>query len=237
MNNNDFNLWTPPSSEGSDNAFKDSNDYLKWSLANISSMPRENVEAVVKNLVKIGFVYHAGRCLEISSQYKIGVFFTGQELINYRYPNFGEFHQNIKTLIQAGSLYNKCNRKTTAYITFQRALNFVEEALRQIESYEEGNTKEVLCLAIAFELAGHCAILTSNSDGIDYYNAAKEYWEKSIALDQEEFENWKTNKITQIVIECLKESLDIIPVDFTDKEKLLSDDFEKRINISKELFF
>ncbi|MBC7475313.1 MAG: hypothetical protein H7263_13565, partial [Candidatus Sericytochromatia bacterium] len=182
MENQDFSVWLPPEGNAK-NISSDTDAYLQWAFSNIASLPREGVITIVNNLVQIGFLYHAARCLEISAQHNLGVFFTGQELLNYRYPNFGYFHRDINTLLEAGCLYIKGNREKTAIIAFNRALSFVEEALRQIESYEEDSTKDVLCLGLAFELAGHCCFPISNKDGIEYYQAAEKYWQKSSEID------------------------------------------------------
>ena len=164
MDNQDFDVWLPP--HNNDKNISDPDSYLQWAFSNIASLPRDGVITVVNNLINLGFLYHAARCLEISAQHNIGVFFTGNELLSYRYPNFGNFHRDIKALLEAGCLYIKGNREKTAALAFNRALSFVEEALRQIESYEEESTKDVLCLGLAFELAGHCCFPIGNSDGI-----------------------------------------------------------------------
>ncbi|MEK7431976.1 MAG: hypothetical protein AABZ74_02495 [Cyanobacteriota bacterium] len=235
MSEDNFSIWLPE--ENSPNNFKDSDSYLQWAFTNIASMPRENVDAIVKNLLQIGFVYHAGRCLEISSQYKIGVFFTGNELISYRYPNFGDFHKDINALIYSGLLYNNVQRKDTASITFKRALNFIEEALRQINSYESESTKDLLCLALAFELAGHCSSCAGNTYGLEYYKASRDYWEKAENLDHEETENWKKYKVMKTVLSCLENVSEIKAIDNNDKKDLLSLEYSERIEKAKELFF
>lgn len=231
MDNQSFDVWLPPKDDGND---KDTNSYLQWAFTNVASMPRENVDSIVKNLVDIGFLYHAARCLEISAQNSLGVFFTGKELINYRYPHFGSFHSDIKTLLEAGCLYIKGNRERTAFIAFNRALSFVEEALRQIESYEEESTKDLLCLGIAFELAGHCCFPIGNKDGFDYYKAAEKYWELGYQNDPEEGEKWKEHRVTKTVINCLKEVASVKVSEKTTMIPLMSSDYQIRINKAKE---
>ena len=231
MENQDFDVWLPPKDSGNNN---DTNSYLHWAFSNIASMSRDNVDIVVKNLINIGFTYHAARCLEISAQHSLGVFFTGNELISYRYPNFGNFHNNIKTLLESGCLYIQGNRERTALVAFNRALSFVEEALRQIESYEEDNPKDLLCLGIAFELAGHCCLPLGNKDGVDYYKAAEKYWDMGYQSDPEESEKWKENKATKIVINCLKEVAKVKISEQTSMIPLMSSDYQVRISKAKE---
>ncbi len=231
MDNQDFDVWLPPKDNKND---KDTNSYLQWAFTNVASMPRENVDSIVKNLVDIGFIYHAARCLEISAQHSLGVFFTGKELISYRYPSFGNFHNDIKTLLEAGCLYIKGNRERTAFIAFNRALSFVEEALRQIESYEEESTKDLLCLGIAFELAGHCCFPMGHKDGFDYYKAAEKYWALGYKIDPEESEKWKEHKVTKTVINCLKEVASVKVSEKTTMIPLMSSDYQIRINKAKE---
>ncbi|MFN8671552.1 MAG: hypothetical protein U0457_05620 [Candidatus Sericytochromatia bacterium] len=234
MEKENFNFWQP---EKENNSLKDSDSYLQWAFSDIASMPRESVEQIVKNLLNIGYSYHAARCLEISSQYKIGVFFTGNELISYRLPNFGDFHRDIRALVYAGLIYLSSNRISTAKLSFQRALNFVEEALRQINSYESESTKDLLCLAIGFELAGHCSSCTSNKNGLDYYEASEEYWKKAEYIDPEEIQSWKNLKIMKTILDCLNDVSQIKDIESDEKKYLLSLDYSQRINKSKELFY
>ncbi|GIW23190.1 MAG: hypothetical protein KatS3mg068_2197 [Candidatus Sericytochromatia bacterium] len=234
MEDGNFNVWLPDSNI---NINKDLNteDYLKSVLTNVVTTSEENLISIVNNLINIGFTYYAARCLEIYAQNKIGVFCNGDEIINYRYSNFGEFHENIAKLIKAGCLYIKSKRENTARISFNRALTFVEEALRQIESYEEDNFKETLCLALAFELAGHCCLPTGNLNALDYYQAAEEYFNKSIENSPEEFENWKNHKISKVILKTLKEILKIKLSEDTSIIPLLSWDYQIRLKKSKEL--
>lgn len=234
MDNEDLNVWLP--SESNKN-FNDSDSYLQWVFSNLASMPRENVTTIVDNLIKTGFTYHAARCLEISAQHSLGVFFTGNELLRYRYPSFGSFHKDITTLLEAGCLYIKGKREKTAQLAFNRALAFVEEALRQIDSYEEDNTKELLCLALAFELAGNCCFPTGNKDGLEYYNAAERYWQKGFEIDAEAVEEWKEHIVTKTVLSSLKE---VAKTKFSEKTTLiplLSNDYNIRIKRAKELAY
>lgn len=231
MENQDFDVWLPPKNAGDNH---DTNSYLHKVFSSIASMPRNEVYSVVQNLINIGFIYHAARCLEITAQHSLGVFFTGKELISYRYPDFGNFHNDIKTLLEAGCLYIQGNRERTAFIAFNRALSFVEEALRQIESYEEENPKDLLCLGIAFELAGHCCFPLGNKDGFDYYKAAEKYWYLGYENDPEESEKWKDNKATKIVMDCLKEVAKIKVAEKTSMIPLMSSDYQVRISKAKE---
>lgn len=235
MDNQDFDVWLPP--KNNDVNKNDTNSYLHWAFTNIASMPRENVDSVVKNLVDIGYTYHAARCLEISAQHSLGVFFTGTELTNYRYPNFGVFHNNIKTFLDAGCLYIKANREKTASIAFSRALSFVEEALRQLEGYDQESTKDLLCMGLAFELAGHCCFPLGNKDGFDYYQAAEKYWDMGYQNDPEEGEKWKEHKVTKTVISCLKEVAEIKVSEKTTLIPLMSLDYQIRIGKAKEFIY
>ncbi len=234
MDNEDLNVWLPPQNNKNNN-ISDTNSYLQWAFSNVASMPRENVETIVNNLIDVGFLYHAARCLEISAQHSIGVFFTGNELLSYRYPNFGNFHRDIKSLLEAGCLYIRSNREKTASVAFNRALSFVEEALRQIESFEKDSSRDILCLGLAFELAGHCCFPIGNSDGIEYYKAAENYWQQSYAIDPHQVEEWKYHPVTKTVVNCLKEVAKVKISEETTLIPLMSLDFQTRINKAKEL--
>lgn len=232
MDKGNFEVWLP------NNNFENNlniEEYLKSVLNNIVLNSEEELIKIVNNLINIGFNYYAARCLEIYAQNKIGVFCNADEILNYKYSNFGEFHENINKLIRAGCLYIKSKRENTARISFNRALTFIEEALRQIDSYQEDNFRETICLALAFEFAGHCCLPTGNLNALDYYQAAEEYFEKTIENSPEEFENWKNHKISKIILSSLREIVKIKLIEETSIIPLLSWDYEIRLKKSREL--
>jgi len=231
MDKGNSEVWLPSDNVNNLNI----EDYLKNALNNIVLNSEEELKKIVNTLINIGFNYYAARCLEIYAQNKIGIFWNSNEIINYNYPNFGEFHNSINKLIKAGCLYIESKRENTARISFNRALTFIEEALRQIESYEDDNFKETLCLGLAFELAGHCCLSTGNLNALDYYKAAEEYFEKSIENSKEEFESWKDHKVSKIILSSLREILKIKSIKDSSIASILSWDYKIRLKMSMEL--
>lgn len=232
MVNDDFELWMPPPRPASDT---DENSVLQWALQQITVMQRDEARAVIDHLIQLEQYYQAARCLELAAQHGLGIFFTGEELTDRRDPAFGGFHQEIRNLLEAGALYHRSRRPSTARTTFQRALIFVEEALRGVASFEVEDPGDACCIGLAFELAGHCASAVGASTGIDYYRAAEEYWNHSAHIDLSEVATWQEHPVTHTVISTLEPILEVKPVEPALRISLFTSDFQTRLDTAKGL--
>lgn len=240
MGEKEFELWLPNSGIPLDNNIKkedlNSDTYLNWALQNVSFFEREETLKVVNHLVNLNNLYQAARCLEISAHHRLGVFFTGEELIDYRYPTFGEFHKDIKWLLEAGVLLIQDKRQKTAFNVLKRALIFVEEALRSIKEFTMDNSNELSCLGLAFELAGHCANMINDSNALEYYKASKSYWKKGEMISPLTILEWEEHPVTSVVISCLKSVSKIKKtIDPVLKEDIVNNNFEVRISAAEQL--
>lgn len=193
------------------------------------------VKRLVTNLVDLGQPYQAARCLEIVAQHKLGLDFTGQELLDYQVPGFGSFHAVIYDLLRAGALYHRSGRARTSRAAIRRALLFVEEAIRNINGLDRVDNGEMACLGIAFELAGHCCVALEDADGHDYYRAAERYWSQAARLRPEAMLQWALHPVTQTVIRCLDPVVEIRPADREVRDDLFASDYTTRIDTAKRL--
>lgn len=231
MANDDFELWMPQTRQMD----ADENSLLQEALQQITVMQREEARAVIDHLIRLEQFYQAARCLELAAQHGLGIFFTGEELTDRRDPTFGDFHLEIRNLLEAGALYHRSRRPGTAHTTFQRALIFVEEAIRGIASFEVADPGDACCVGLAFELAGHCASAVGDTTGIDYYRAAEEYWNHSAHIDLSEVASWQEHPVTQTVISTLEPILTVKPVEPALRISLFTPDFQTRLGSAKGL--
>ena len=229
----DFEIWIP----GADGEWVDvgSQADLSEVVLAAAKTSHQEVARIVGHLASIGQYYQAARCLEIIAQHKLGLDFTGDELINYAVPGFGGFHHVIYDLLQAGALYHRARRHRTARAAFRRALLFVEEALRNINGLDRVDNGEMACLGIAFELAGHCCVALEDVEGLDYYHAAQRYWGQSARMRPEALFQWTHHPVTQTVIRCLGPVVEIRPVDQSRQDDLFAADYVTRIDTAKSL--
>lgn len=224
-------LWIP----GSDGLWVDVSSQAKLNAAILAAARTSDAEVtrVVGQLSALGQYYAAARCLEIVAQDRLGLDFTGHELLDYAVPGFGDFHGVILTMLKAGALYHKAERQRTAEATFRRAQLFVEEALRNISGLDRVDNGELACLGIAFELAGHCCFALDDSDGLDYYHAAQRYWGQAARMRPEALFQWSHHPVTQVVIQCLHPVVETrsrqVP------EDLFAADYMTRIDAAKRL--
>lgn len=236
MANDDFELWMPPARPSERPASEaDEGSVLQWALQHITLMRRDEARSVIDHLIRLEQFYQAARCLEVAAQHGLGIFFTGDELTDRRDPGFGDFHQDIRNLLEAGALYYRSRRRGTALATFQRALIFVEEALRGIGSFEVADPGDGCCIGLGFELAGHCASAVGNHTGIEYYKAAEEYWGHSAQIDLSEVVTWQEHPVTQTVISTLEPILEVKPVEPALRESLFVPDYQTRLGTAKGL--
>ena len=228
-----FEIWVP-GVDGEPVDVSNQADLSEVVLAAARTSAQE-VARIVSHLTSIGQTYQAARCLEIIAQHKLGLEFTGDELINYEIPGFGKFHQVIYDLLQAGALYHQAQRHRTAKAAFRRALLFVEEAIRNINGLDRVDNGEMACLGIAFELAGHCCVALEDQDGLDYYHAAQRYWGQSARMRPEALFQWTHHPVTRTVIRCLEPVVEIRPVARSRHEDLFAADYVTRIDTAKSL--
>jgi hypothetical protein len=229
----DFEIWLP-GADGEPIDVSNPTDLSEVVLRAARTSPQE-VARVVSHLAEIGQTYQAARCLEIIAQHKLGLDFTGDELISYEVPGFGQFHHVIHDLLQAGALYHKARRHRTARAAIRRALLFVEEAIRNINGLDRVDNGEMACLGLAFELAGHCCVALEDREGLDYYHAAQRYWGQSARMRPEALFQWAHHPVTQTVIRCLHPVVEIRPVDQERQDDLFAADYMTRIDTAKSL--
>lgn len=228
-----FNFWIP----GSDGQPVEVHTPAQLSAAILDAAKTSDAEVtrLVSHLAAIGQYYQAARCLEIVAQHKLGLEFTGEELLNYEIPGFGNFHQVIYDLLRAGALYHQARRTRTAEAAFRRALLFVEEALRNINGLDRVDNGEIACLGIAFELAGHCSLALGDSEGLDYYHAAQKYWGQAARMRPEALFKWSHHPVTQTVIRCLGPVVETRQVNRESREDLFASDYMTRIGTARSL--
>lgn len=229
----DFEIWIP----GSNGELVDvgSQAKLAEAILDAARTSDEEVSRMVAHLVGVGQYYQAARCLEMVAQHKIGMLFTGEELVSYQVPGFGHFHQVIYVLLNAGALYQRSKRGRTAQAAFGRSLLFVEEAIRNINGLDRVDNGEMACLGIAFELAGHCCVALDDSDGLDYYRAAQRYWGQAARMRPEALLQWSHHPVTQTVIRCLGPAVEARALDAANRDDLFATDYMTRIDSAKRL--
>lgn len=231
--NGDFEIWIPRA-DGEWVGVDNQADLSEVVLAAAKTSHQE-VARIVSHLAGIGQYYQAARCLEIVAQHKLGLDFTGDELINYEVPGFGHFHHVIHDLLRSGALYHKARRHRTARAAFRRALLFVEEAIRNINGLDRVDNGEMACLGLAFELAGHCCVALEDAEGLDYYHAAQRYWGQSARMRPEALFQWTHHPVTQTVIRCLGPVVEIRAVAEHRHDDLFAADYVTRIDTAKSL--
>jgi hypothetical protein len=228
----EFELWVPGPDDKVD---LENPGKLSQAILDAAKASDDEVTRLVSHLAGIGQYYQAARCLEIVAQHKLGLDFTGDELVSYAVPNFGKFHRIIYDLLQAGALYNKARRLRTAEAAFRRALLFVEEAIRNINGLDRVDNGEIACLGIAFELAGHCCVALEDSDGLDYYHAAQKYWGQAARMRPEALYQWSYHPVTQTVIRCLEPVTEARQVGRDCQDDLFATDYITRIGTARRL--
>lgn len=233
MREHDPELWIPRS----DGSWLDISNQAKLNDAILAAARTSEAEVtkLVSHLAQLGQFYQAARCLEIVAQHRLGLEFSGQELLDYEVPGFGDFHAVIRRMLEAGALYHKAQRQRTAEATFKRALLFVEEALRNVTGLDRVDNGELACLGIAFELAGHCCVALDDSDGLDYYRAAQQYWGQAARMRPEALFQWAHHPVTQVVIRCLEPVVETRKARPSDSEDLFAADYITRIDTARRL--
>lgn len=229
-------LWRP---SGNDGLPLDLNNphQLSYAILNVAFLSDQEVARVVTHLMETGQYYQAARCLEIVAQHRLGLDFSGDELVGHDEPGFGSFHGWIYDLLRSGALYHRSRRPRTAEAAFRRALIFVEEALRHTDRQEplEEDRGEMFCLGLAFELAGHCCAALEDTSGLDYYQAAESYWYQATRRRPEGITHWIYHPVTQKVISCLFPVLETRPISEDTREHLFTADYQTRLGTAKSL--
>ncbi|HBN07717.1 MAG TPA: hypothetical protein DD435_03385 [Cyanobacteria bacterium UBA8530] len=173
---------------------------------------------IARRMEQSGQVYQAARCLELVAQRHLGFGATGGEILRYDEPSFGSFHRRIRLLLDAGALFQKAERPRTSRAILLRAVIFVEEAIRKIDSFEDEDQGALCCLGLGFELAGHCCLACAEPDGRAYYQAAQAYWSKAARLRPETLPEWTHHPVSGAVVDCLAIAGRILKMDDLDGE-------------------
>lgn len=224
-----FEFWTPKRGEAGED------DPITLVIQEVGSLPRPEALRLVDQLVGLGQFYEAARCLEVMAQQSLGVVNGPSELMDSRRPTFGQFHEDIRALMRAGALYHRSRRPGTGWATFQRALIFVEEALRNLTDVEVDNPADACCVGLAFELAGHCCAAIGNTDGLEYYKAAYDYWDQSAATNLDASRSWQAHRVTQTVIASIEPVVEIKPLEPALRFSLFTTDYQTRLDTAKAL--
>jgi tetratricopeptide (TPR) repeat protein len=222
-------LWIPGEFDLSD-PFK-----LQAAILNVAKLSDEEVTRVVTHLVDAGQYYQAARCLEVVGQERLGLEVPADQVLNPAVPEFGAFHATIFFLIRAGALYNQAKRPKTAATIFRRALIFVEESLRSVERVRSSHNQDLWSVGVTFEMAGHVCVALSDSDGLDYYGAAMQYWDQAVRLRPEEIPQLTYHPVTRTVIGCLEQAAMARNIDENYREILFTPDYQTRIDTARSL--
>ncbi len=208
---------------------------LHHAILNVAKLSDEDVARVVGHLCDAGQHYQAGRCLEVVAQERLGLEAPAEAVINPARSGFGAFHAAIYILLRAGALYTRSRRPRTAATVFRRALIFVEESLRSVDSVRTSDNQDLWSLGVTFELAGHVCVALADRDGIDYYAAARTYWEQAIRLRPEATPALTIHPVTRTVISCLESAVESREIDDNYREILFSSDYLTRIDTATSL--
>jgi hypothetical protein len=227
-----FDFWTPRRRLDGDSS---EDDTLDLALQAVGHLPRPEARRMIDQLIRLGQYYEAARCLELMAQQGLGIITRAERLVDRRRPEFGSFHDDIRALMQAGELFHRSRRPGTGWAAFQRALIFVEEALRSLEGVERDDPGEACCIGLAFELAGHCCAAIDKADGLEYYKAAQEYWDQGTAVSPDETSRWQEHHVTQTVIASLEPVVAIKPLEPSLRISLFSTDYITRLDTAKAL--
>ena len=227
----DQELWLP------DSRALDLTDprHLHHAILNVAKLSDEDVARVVGHLVDAGQHYQAARCLEVVAQERLGLETPADLVINPARTGFGAFHAAIYILLRAGALYNRSRRPRTADTVFRRALIFVEESLRSVENLRTGHNQDLWGVGVTFELAGHVCVALADPSGIEYYEAARTYWDQAVRLRPEEISSLTDHQVTRTVISCLGSAIEARQIDENYRDILFSSDYMTRIDTATSL--
>lgn len=228
-------LWMPSSDGNGPELDLDNPNQLSFAILNVATLSASEVTRVVDHLVAIGQYYQAARCLEIVAQHHMGLDCSGHELIDRGRPTFGVFHSQIYDMLRAGTFYHRAKRPRTAEAAYRRALIFVEEALRSLPGYSKDSNTEMWGVGLAFELAGHCCAALDDASGLEYYQAAEQFWTKALRIRPEEITHWTYHPVTRTVINCLGPVVETRDLDEGYIEQLFTNDYQTRLDTAKSL--
>ena len=208
--------------------------HLQQAILNVAKLSDEDVARVVGHLANAGQYYQAARCLEVVAQERLGLEAPAYA-VNPASSGFGAFHAAIYILLRAGALYSRARRPRTADTVFRRALIFVEESLRSVDTVRTGHNEALWSVAVTFELAGHVCVALADPSGIDYYEAARNYWDQAILLRPEDSPALTIHPVTRTVISCLSSAIEAREIDENYREILFSSDYVTRIDTATSL--
>jgi hypothetical protein len=228
-------LWWPTGDAPGPELDLNNPNQLSFAILNVARLSEAEVTRVVDHLVAIGQVFQAARCLEIIAQHQLGLDVSGAELIDEGRPGFGVFHTLIYDMLRAGTLYHRAKRPKTAETAFRRALIFVEEALRTLPGYSSDSHAEMWGVGLAFELAGHCCVVLDDMSGLEYYQAAEQFWTQALRIRPEASSHWTSHPVTRTVINCLSPVMETRDLDEDYREFLFTPDYQTRLDAAKSL--
>lgn len=220
-------LWLPPVGGGP----------LQPHLA-ILDLARESGEEagrVVEALLSSGQFHQAARCLEVLAQEGLGLETAGRDRLDPEAPEFGAFHATILLLLRSGVLYGRAGRPKTAGAVFRRALIFVEDTLREVPGQPAPGRGGLWSLGVTFELAGHVCVALGEQDGLAYYGAALDYWERAERAHPEDLGTLTGHPVTRTVISCLEPATARLDLDEAWRTLLLTADYPTRLDSARSL--
>ena len=226
-------LWLPGPGAGD----LDLSDPFKLQLAilNVAKLSDEEVARVVSHLIDAGQHFQAARCLEVVAQERLGLEVPPDVVLNPAIPSFGAFHATIFFLLRAGALYSRAQRPKTAATIFRRALIFVEESLRTVERLTPSPLQDYWSVGVTFEMAGHVCVALSDTDGLEYYGAAMDYWDQAARHRPDDIPQLSCHPVTNTVINCLEQAALARNIDEHYLDILSTPDYQTRIGTAKSL--
>jgi len=220
-------LWLPPSGGGLLQA--------QLAILEVARSGGDEAARVVDALLASGQCHQAARCLEVLAQESLGLETPVRDWLDPESPVFGAFHAIILLLLRAGVLYGRAKRPRTAGAVFRRALIFVEETLREASDQPMPGPGGLWSLGVTFELAGHVCVALGEQDGLAYYGAALDYWERAVRARPDERYTLTAHPVTRTVISCLEPATDRLDLDEAWRELLKNADFPTRLDSARSL--
>ena len=111
----------------------------------------------------------------------------------------------------------------------------VEESLRSVDRVRTSHNHDLWSLGVTFEMAGHVCVALSDSDGLDYYGAAMQYWTQAVSLRPDQTPKLACHPVTRTVINCLEQAVEGRDIDENYREILFTPDYQTRIDSAKSL--
>lgn len=221
------NLWRPPAGGGPLPVHR--------AILSVARESHEDALGIVEALIATGQTHQAARCLEVLAQEGLGLETPAHDHLDPESPVFGAFHATILLMLRAGILYGEARRPRTAGVVFRRALIFVEETLRDVAADPPSGPGGLWSLGVTFELAGHVCVVLGERDGLAYYEAAFDYWDRVARSRPDALEECMGHPVTGTVISCLEAAMSRLDLDEVWRNLLLSPDYPTRLDSARSL--